>query len=339
MAFQARRENRPTTAGLDGTVVILESGDGKARAEVSPANGFNCFRWLAERDGHMLDLLYADPQFFQGAKPTRSGVPILFPFPNRIRDGRFVWNGREYQLPLNDSTMKNAIHGFACRRPWRVVDEGGDGHCAWVTGEFRGSVDAPDCSHLWPADYQIRVTVRLGAASLEIAAVVSNPDRVPLPFGLGYHPYFRIPPGLNEAPEKLFIRASADRYWVLAESLPTGTTLPVAARLDLREPRRFRELELDDVLQNPGGPEKPGSLRWQGSVYAEEGKTELLRVEASPALRELVVFTPPHRQAICLEPYTCTTDAINLQQRGVDAGLIVLQPGEEWRGDVVLRLV
>ena len=31
-------------------------------------------------------------------KPTRSGFPILFPFPNRIRDGKFDWQGNTYQL-------------------------------------------------------------------------------------------------------------------------------------------------------------------------------------------------------------------------------------------------
>jgi aldose 1-epimerase len=58
---------------------------------------------------------------------------------------------------------------------------------------------------------------------------------------------------------------------------------------------------------------------------------------ATASFRELVVFTPPHRQAICLEPYTCTTDAINQQQRTIDAGLIVLEPAAEWQGVVELR--
>jgi aldose 1-epimerase len=40
-----------------------------------------------------------------------------------------------------------------------------------------------------------------------------------------------------------------------------------------------------------------------------------------------VAFTPPHRLAVCLEPYTCTTDAINLEQQGVNAGWRVLKPG------------
>ena len=45
-----------------------------------------------------------------------------------------------------------------------------------------------------------------------------------------------------------------------------------------------------------------------------------------------MIFTPPHREAVCLEPYTCITDAINLHQQGKDAGLLVLSPGETWEG-------
>ena len=33
---------------------------------------------------------------------------------------------------------------------------------------------------------------------------------------------------------------------------------------------------------------------------------------------------------LCIEPYTCATDALNLQARGVDAGLLTLPPGGRW---------
>jgi aldose 1-epimerase len=68
-----------------------------------------------------------------------------------------------------------------------------------------------------------------------------------------------------------------------------------------------------------------------------EGQTSL-SLSFSPNFRDLVVFTPPHRQAIALEPYTCTTDAINLQARGIDAGWLVLEPGRVWRGQVEIRV-
>jgi aldose 1-epimerase len=59
-----------------------------------------------------------------------------------------------------------------------------------------------------------------------------------------------------------------------------------------------------------------------------------MQMWTTPAFREVVVFTPPHRQAFCIEPYTCTTDAVNLQARGIDAGWRVLPAGQHWDGIV-----
>jgi aldose 1-epimerase len=337
MAYQARAETRAAAGGFDGTVYVLEDDASGSRAEVWPALGFNCFRWRAPREGKVLELLYADPHLLDNPNPTRNGIPILFPFPNRIRDGRFSWDGKTYQLPLNDPAKKNAIHGFPCRRPWRVVGQGGGADGAWVTGEFVASVDAPETRALWPADYRLRITYRLGAGSLRIEAEVENPDSVSLPFGLGYHPYFRVPllPGQPET----WVEARAHRYWELAESLPTGAHPAVDPKHDLLQPRPFSGLTMDDLLTGLDDSVQPGAggLCLRGGVRPAPDARGL-QVLTSPAFREVVVFTPPHRQAVALEPYTCATDAINLQQRGVDAGLLVLAPGEKWQGVVEMRL-
>ena len=58
----------------------------------------------------------------------------------------------------------------------------------------------------------------------------------------------------------------------------------------------------------------------------------------SPAFRELVVFTPPHRQAFCIEPYTCTTDAINLQAPAWTPAWLTLPPGGRWTAVFEMRL-
>jgi aldose 1-epimerase len=321
VTFQIRTEKRGTVSGLDPTVWILE-GDSN-RAEIWPARGFNCFCWTVEDR----ELLYADPQFLEGSSPTRTGIPILFPFPNRIRDGRFAWEGRDYQLPINDPQKKNAIHGFACQRVWRIVDQGTDAASVWITGEFHGSRDAPECRSFWPADYRIRITYRLRPNRLRIEATVDNPDQVRLPFGLGYHPYFRVT-GNDSS-----IQVPAGDYWELQECLPSGTRVAVTRVLDLNQPRPFAELTVDDVLT--GLPnQKADGLCFRGSI---RDNTDTLEVLASPSFREAVVFTPPHRHAFCLEPYTCATDAINLQQHGIDAGLIVLPPGQSWNGVVELH--
>jgi aldose 1-epimerase len=335
MSFAIRTERRPV-AGLDGTIYILEGAG--ARAEVWPAFGGNCFAWQVRRGEEPIDLLYADPQLFVNSSPSRSGIPVLFPFPNRIRDGRFTWDGKSYELPCNDSTHKNAIHGFACRHPWRVIGQSANANEATLTTEFQGSKDAPESRKHWPADYVLRLTFRLAAERLRLEAIVENPDRVPLPFGLGYHPYFRVPLGRSGQPENCWVQAPPRQLWQLDASLPTGTRCPVDAARDLRTPRRFPELTLDDVFTDlPSGGSSHDELVPFGSVRQSDLSLGL-SVLTSPDFRELVAFTPPHRHAVCLEPYTCTTDAINLQLRGVDAGWRVLAPGERWSGVVELRV-
>ena len=70
-------------------------------------------------------------------------------------------------------------------------------------------------------------------------------------------------------------------------------------------------------------------------LYADGGA---LVVRVSPVFRELVLFTPPHRKAVCLEPYTCPTDAVNLAARGLDVGWQVVAPGQSWHAAVEFRV-
>jgi aldose 1-epimerase len=326
VSYRITWQERANQQGLDGRVAVLEDGRGGG-LEVWPALGFNAYRWHV--DG--MELLYADPRLFDDGRPTRSGIPVLFPFPNRIRDGRFTWNGRAYQLPLNDPAGKNAIHGFACRSAWRVVDQGADGESAWLTGEFQISRDANAALPLWPADGRLRLTYRLLENRLRLEA---NFDALgeALPFGLGYHPYFAL---ANFGGENALVLVPAQRYWELSGNLPVGSPRPVVAPRDLRQARPLTGLTLDDVLTECPPPPAGAAdgLSLIGMIQHATGKPAL-RVHASADFREVVVFTPPHRQAFCIEPYTCVTDAINLQASGIDAGWKVLMPGKSWHGTI-----
>jgi aldose 1-epimerase len=88
MGFAVRDEKRPAGGG-EAALVVLQDGAG-GRASIWPALGFNCFAWQVQRGDQLLDVLYADAALFTdpAPRPTRSGIPILFPFPNRIRQGR-----------------------------------------------------------------------------------------------------------------------------------------------------------------------------------------------------------------------------------------------------------
>ncbi len=161
--------------------------------------------------------------------------------------------------------------------------------------------------------------------------MVDNPDKVPLPFGLGYHPYFRVPHNSADA----IADACARSLWEATDGLPTGQRVPVDAARDLRKGQPYASLHLDDYFTDLEPTPAADGLVRVGGVRQSGWRLDLL---VSPDFRELVAFTPPHREAIAIEPYTCAADAINLQTRGIDAGLRVLARGESWRGTVRLAV-
>lgn len=314
-------------AGQGQSVYALSDASGTNFAQIWPDLGCNCLRWTVAGPAGPLELLYVAPDWQSNPVPTRSGVPVLFPFPNRIRDGRYTWAGREYQLPINGPNGRHAIHGFACRKKWRVVDGGESETKAWVAAVFQGSIDAPESLAHWPADYRIALTIILEQDQLSLVARIDNPDTKPLPFGLGYHPYFAVP-----SADDCRVASPARGTWELGDNIPTGRIVPPAT--DLRTPVRFADLQLDDVYTDFGSLTE---MYRQGCVV--HGNAGALEVWVSQGFREMVAFTPPHRKAVCLEPYTCTTDAINLQARGIDAGWRVLAPGETATETVTHRLI
>jgi aldose 1-epimerase len=315
-----------TTDAATGLFKYVLDGPSGSHVEIAPTLGCNCIEWQV--GGR--DVLWAPPLAELAERPTRGGIPILFPFPNRIRGGRFTWSGREYQLPCNDSTKANAIHGFSPRVPWRVMECSAERDGAHLAADFIGSRDAKVDGNLWPADPRLSMRFELQDRSLRLEATVRNSSDVPLPFGLGYHPYFAISPGDR-------IGSPSRGRWELQDSLPAGKILPLDTIFDLRDPRRVAELTLDDVYTDfPAVTGASSELIERGRVlYADGGS---LSVRTSRDFRELVVFTPPHRKAVCLEPYTCPTDAVNLAARGLDVGWQTLAPDQTWSAVVEFRI-
>lgn len=314
MTFSANEAVR-VIAGRDQPVVTLIAGE--AAAEVIRGLGCNCISWrIAGRE-----MLYSPPPDDLAQRPTRGGIPVLFPFPNRIRAGQFAWGGQEYQLPKNDSTQQNAIHGFTPREPWGLLHCTADATSAWMEAAFP---PRSTWTHSWPGIGVISQTIRLTPHALHYKAKVVNYDRGTrsFPFGLGYHPYFAATPDCR-------IQTPARARWELVDNLPTGKRLAVDGAYDLRAPRAYGDLTLDDGYTD--FPPTADGLVERGRV--EYPGVGVLRIRTSPAFREMVVFTPPHHKAVCLEPYTCPSDAIHLQERE-DVGWQVLPPAGRWEGMV-----
>src|SRR5262249_11162380 len=133
------------------------------------------------------------------------------------------------------------------------------------------------------------------------------------------------------------VSVPARAYWQLDKCLPTGPRPAVDVSRDLNALRRFADLTVDDVLTDlpPAVPGRDALIERSRLVGAPGVE---MRLYCSPDFREMVVFTPANRAAFCVEPYTCTTDAINLQAQGHDAGWRSLAPGGRWTGVFEMRV-
>lgn len=308
------------------SLVTIQSSETGATAEILVDRGFNCvsFRLPQAEPETPWECLDTLPEFRTGGgRPSGNGIPILFPFPNRIANGRFSWRGNDYGLNpalVPQDALGNAIHGFCLDRPWRILEQSPDR----VTGVFQLSIDAPDRRPFWPADFRIEVTYAVIQHSLAGRFRIINPDDQPLPWGLGTHAYFRLPLSPRTAADDCLLQAPVDRLWVLEQLLPTGELAAVPDAVNLTDGIEFGGLKLDHVFavaQNQGAA-------WDSVIMDPAAGRQIVQ-RCGAEFQELVAFTPPGRNAVCLEPYTCVTNAINLEASLGSTGLQVLPPGQE----------
>ncbi len=296
----------------------LRDANSGARAKILPGFGFNCYSFVVPDRGEPVELLWADPEFSSGTKrAAASGIPILFPFAGRIRGTSYTYQGKEYPLEVGDA-LGNAIHGFVLKRAWRVIEQSP----SRAVAEFQASVDDPALLASWPADFRITAMYHVMGRRLISEITIHNPDQRPLPFGLGTHGYFRVPLGGGGKAADCTVTATVGSTWELQELRPTGRQLPAHLGHELRHGFPLGTTQLDNVY---------------GGLVFHDGRY-LARVVDPASSREvvfnfgdefsyLVLFNPPHREAICIEPYTTLPDPFTLQQQGIDPTQRVLAPG------------
>src|ERR1700722_16438457 len=115
------------------TVTTLRGESSGAMASVLPYYGFNMFGRRLPVAGQVRRVVVASDDFPDNpTSPRRNGTPVLFPFPNRIRDGKYTFEGKSYEVPVG--TKVHAIHGFAIAAKWDVAEQGATDAEAFIVG-------------------------------------------------------------------------------------------------------------------------------------------------------------------------------------------------------------
>lgn len=310
-------------------VEIADQASGSA-ARVLVGQGFNCFSWRPVLEDGPREMLWAAPGYESGGeRPSASGIPLLFPFGGRIGGARYEFGGREYELEPGDG-LGNAIHGFVLNRPWRVVEQTG----ARIVGEYQASVDDPTILDHWPADFRIRVSYEVRGRKLLSDIRYENPSDRLLPCGFATHAYFRLPLAENGSVPETIVTVPAEAFWELDHMIPTGRVLPAPAHKNLLRGKALRDSQFDTVFTRLR-PIKEGLIETR---LADPASGRTLTQSFDTTFTQCVVYTPGHREAICMEPYTCVPDAIRLSAEGHETGLQLLEPGESFETTIRIEV-
>lgn len=242
--------------------------------------------------------------------PAFSGT-VLAPWPNRLRDGLYRFEGVNYDVPLNEHDRQTALHGFVSYTTFTTLDESVDS----VTLEH---VVVPTHGYPWPV--RLVVTFSLTDAGLTVRTDVTNLGSSTAPFGLGFHPW--LSPGEGTVDEATLQVDAARHVTVDTRLLPTGTEA-LTGRFDLRAETNLRGIALDDAWLEPIRDED--ALTWV-RFGGSDGRTVAMWADASFQAWQVCTgdfVAAIKRRGVAVEPMTCIADAFRTGDN-----LIELAPGE-----------
>lgn len=293
----------------DGSLVTLRCG--ARRAIVAPSLGGSIAAFYDEaEEGAMHWLRPATRAAIDEGDPLRMASFPLMPYCNRIRDGRFTFDGQAFSLPTVSGEFGHALHGHAWRRPWQVgLSQPDRIELHFQHDPQAGAGGVPDAS--WPFRYEARQRLLLSEEGLSVHLWARNLSGRPMPFGFGHHPYYPRPEGTRISTNvRAMWKADAELLPVSLGAHPAVDALRTGLLLD--------QFVLDN---NFVGWEREATIVWPG-----ENRSLTLRADAP--FDFFVLFSPANKPFFCAEPVSNTTDWLNSNAPHSDIGGCVLAPGE-----------
>lgn len=297
-------------------------GHGHQRVVVTEVGA--TLRSFTVADRVVIDGFGAD-QWSQGGRGQ-----VLAPWPNRLGEGRYTFEGTEAQAPINEVSSNNAIHGLVRWMPWRMVGR----------AQNRVSMELElRPSPAYPFSLGLAVEYRLGRDGLTVAVDAENIGTVDLPFGCGFHPYLTV--GTPTVDQIRLVIPSHRRLFTDARGLPTGSGPIEGTEFDFDQGRLIGATKLDtaftDLRRDADGrarveldPLDPPD----GGGRTEDGEgTGGVTLWVDEQFGYLMVFTgdtlagDSRRRSLAVEPMTCPPDAFRSGE-----GVVVLRPGARWTG-------
>jgi aldose 1-epimerase len=229
-------------------------------------------------------------EYNQLFSPRYSGA-FMLPFPNRIRNGRYVHAGKEYQLLVNDPEYQCALHGFCYNKTLELAE------CNEVFGRLVLQGELPGQSG-YPFPLFVRNTYRLSFDRMEITSYIRNDHSTDVPIGIGWHPYIQLEGPVDSYELKI---PANHRVFLGKQLVPTGE---VTLENDFEDYQRIGERSMNDCYKLSSGRTLLRNPNTNVEVFVEQDI-------GGNGYNYGMYYTPPSRDSLAIEPMTCAPDAFN----------------------------
>ncbi len=268
------------------------------------------------------------------ADQTYAGA-LLYPFPGRTRQGQYTFAGQTYALPTNETSRGHALHGLVFDKPFVVVGQAVIEQSASLMLRYDYSGHEPG----YPFPFSLTVFYQLLSlyggdlpSQLILSYSAKNTGLTAAPAGFGWHPYLSMN---NLSLDEMHLQLPTQTAIVLGDDMiPTGTAMFGSMAPDGTSPASFslknQALDTPFLIDN-----QPNAIIAETVLsHPATGYRLVVGQQTGPGLlNHLVVFTPPERDRIAIEPQTANADAFNNGD-----GLVILQPGDALSGMIWVSL-
>jgi aldose 1-epimerase len=287
-----------------GRQVIIRSGDVQATVTEVGAS-------LRELRTAGRDVLYGYPE--DSICPGARGQ-VLMPWPNRLEDGEYEFDGARASAALDEPGARNAIHGLARWLRWSLSSTGPDSVLAQCELPAQPG---------YPFAVQLSIAYRVQPGGIVVEASALNVSGRRVPFGAGFHPYIAVGPGGVDAC-RLTVPAKT-RLIADERGIPRSREPVAGSPYDFQASRLVGEQALDDCFCDLGDG------TW--TVVLERADGASTKVWADESFGYVMCYSGDtleqrdRRKALAVEPMSCPPNAFRSGE-----ALVVLAPGERWSG-------
>ncbi len=298
------------------SLITLRSPDGAYEVKIQPDRGANCLRFEHLPSKISALRTYDPDEITELDNAFLYGTPLLFP-PNRIKGGKFTFEGREYSLPINEEATGCFLHGTLHETPFEVVETTENS----VVCRYEATESTPYLTY--PHAFELVVKYELCEKGLKQTVSVTNNSGQTMPIGLAFHTTFAMPfiKGGNVENIKMTLPVGEEYDRDMSDFSMTWETVDdkefheKLANGEITPAEQF----ISRHFSRPAG----AKLRLTDT---ESGYSVVY--DADDSFKYWMVYNGGNADFLCVEPQTWINSAPQAPAKMGDVNIIGIKPGE-----------